>query len=55
MHYGDKAFTKNGRPTIQARKRGVNRLGNTELSELDIKQTNLVYECDSKYFDDFCC
>lgn len=46
MHYGDKAFTKNGRPTMQAKNRTVNRLGNTELSNLDVKQTNLVYECD---------
>ncbi|XP_065072088.1 uncharacterized protein LOC135696579 [Rhopilema esculentum] len=46
MHYGDKAFTKNGRPTIVAKQSGIYRLGNTELSELDIKQTNLVYKCD---------
>ena len=49
MHYGDKSFTKNGRPTIEAKRKDIHRLGNTELSELDIKQTNLVYKCDSEY------
>ena len=49
MHYSDKSFTKNGRPTIEAKNRNIHQLGNTELSELDIKQTNLVYSCDSEY------
>ena len=49
MHYGDKSFTKNGRPTIEAKDRAIHQLGNTELSELDIKQTNLVYSCGSEY------
>lgn len=50
MHYGNTAYTKNGLPTMQAKKRGVNRLGNNELSELDIRQTNLVYKCDGRSF-----
>ncbi len=49
MHYSVKAFSKNGKPTIRANKRGVHQLGNTELSPLDIEQTNLVYGCDSEY------
>ena len=49
MHYGGTAFSKNGKPTIQARQSGVHQLGNTKLSALDIQQANLLYGCDSKY------
>lgn len=45
MHYGAKAFSKNGLPTIVARRPSVKTFGNTHLSVLDIKQANLLYKC----------
>lgn len=45
MHYDSKAFSKNGRPTIAAKKQGV-KLGNRDhLSRIDIQQMNLLYKC----------
>lgn len=49
MHYGKYAFSNNRKATIVARSRnGVTQFGNTHLSPLDVKQTNLVYNCKGK-------
>lgn len=45
MHYGEKAFSRNGQPTIVAKHPIVRSFGNTHLSILDIKQANLLYKC----------
>ncbi|XP_068723572.1 zinc metalloproteinase nas-15-like [Montipora capricornis] len=45
MHYDSRAFSRNGRPTIVAKKSGVT-LGNRRyLSKIDILQMNLLYKC----------
>lgn len=49
MHYGSKAFSKNGLPTIVARDPSVKRFGNTHLSLLDIRQAKLLYNCPGRY------
>ena len=49
MHYGAKAFSKNGLPTIVARQRSIKTFGNTNLSILDIQQVNLLYRCPGSY------
>ena len=49
MHYGSKAFSKNGLPTIVARDPSVKRFGNTRLSLLDIRQAKLLYDCPGRY------
>jgi len=45
MHYGSKAFSKNGLPTILPNRDDIFTLGNDKLSPLDIKQTQLLYQC----------
>ncbi|XP_074633753.1 zinc metalloproteinase nas-15-like [Acropora palmata] len=46
MHYHSTAFSRNGRPTIVAKKSGVT-LGNRRyLSKIDILQMNLLYKCE---------
>lgn len=45
MHYGARAFSKNGQPTIVARDTSVKKFGNIHLSPLDIKQAKLLYNC----------
>ena len=47
MHYGTRAFSKNGLYTILPKK-GAPKLGNDHLSPLDIKHANILYQCDSK-------
>ncbi|XP_066922926.1 bone morphogenetic protein 1-like [Clytia hemisphaerica] len=47
MHYGRKAFTKNGKDTIVPKDETIFTLGNDRLSDLDIKQANLLYQCDT--------
>lgn len=45
MHYGPKAFSKNGRITIRARRKGVligQRLG---MSDTDVFKINKLYKC----------
>ncbi|XP_027056439.1 zinc metalloproteinase nas-15-like [Pocillopora damicornis] len=45
MHYDARAFSRNGRPTIVAKKSGVT-LGNRRgLSKIDILQMKLLYKC----------
>ena len=48
MHYGARAFSKNGQPTIEARDASVKKFGNTHLSVLDIRQAKLLYNCPGK-------
>lgn len=46
MHYGPKAFSKNGLATIVALKHGGNQMGQrTALSANDIRQINQLYKC----------
>lgn len=45
MHYGARAFSKNGKPTLVARDSSLKKFGNTRLSLLDIRQTKLLYNC----------
>ena len=59
MHYGARAFSKNGKPTLVARDSSLKKFGNTRLSLLDIRQTKLLYNCPGWYFISFltfeCC
>ena len=48
MHYGRKAFSKNGLDTIRPKDKSIFLLGNDRLSELDIKQANQLSHCDGK-------
>ena len=48
MHYGAKAFSKNNRVTIKAKNPNIRTFGNTHLSQLDVKQANLLYRCMGK-------
>jgi len=44
------AFSRNGRPTIQAKGNPDQTLGNNHgLSIIDVKQLNAMYECNGKY------
>ncbi|XP_020901633.1 zinc metalloproteinase nas-15 [Exaiptasia diaphana] len=44
MHYGSRAFSKNGRPTIVAKQSGVTLGQRRGLSAIDAKQMNLMYK-----------
>ena len=49
MHYGSKAFSKNGKETIKPIRQVNGNLGDAEgLSELDAIQLNALYDCKSK-------
>lgn len=45
MHYESRAFSRNGRPTIVAKKSGVTLGNRNHLSKIDILQMNLLYKC----------
>lgn len=47
MHYGSRAFSKNGRPTIVAKRSGVTFGQRRGISATDAKQMNLLYKCES--------
>ena len=49
MHYPWNAFSTNGRNTIQPLRRVVNQPYRV-LSDLDAKQTKLMYNCEGKYY-----
>ena len=49
MHYGNFAFTKNGKHTVQSIEDPQKRLGNVNgLSNLDVVKINALYGCSSK-------
>ena len=45
MHYGSTAFSRNGQPTITAKRRGVTLGQRRGLSASDVKQVQLLYGC----------
>ena len=45
MHFGSTDLSKNTRATIVARKKGITNLGNDNISKLDAKVINLMYNC----------
>ena len=49
MHYGSRAFSKNGKGTIKALKQSGVEFGQRKgFSETDIQQLNALYDCKSK-------
>ena len=48
MHYHNKDFSKNGGNTIEAIDDPKRVLGKDDLSKIDIKQINQLYDCDKK-------
>ena len=49
MHYGSRAFSKNGKRTIKALKQSGVEFGQRKgFSETDIQQLNALYDCKSK-------
>ena len=49
LHYGNKAFSKNERPTMLSIKEPDLQFGSkTKLSKNDILQLNRLYDCTSK-------
>lgn len=50
MHYGNKAFSKNKKPTMLSVKDPLLQFGQiAELSRTDILQLNAVYDCKCEY------
>ena len=50
LHYGNKAFSKNGKPTMLSIKEPDLQFGSSaKLSKTDILQLNRLYDCSSKY------
>lgn len=45
MHYASTAFSKNGKPTIEPKKKGVEIGQRTGFSETDIYKINKLYKC----------
>ena len=52
LHYGNKAFSNNGKPTLLAIKDPELQFGGrTKLSKSDIMMLNTLYDCSSMYMD----
>lgn len=48
MHYGQYAFSANGKRTIVARKSGSQKMGQRiQFSEIDLRKINRLYQCSS--------